>query len=418
MASGFNDTTGAGLLKRYYSPTFIANTIASKGSPLLALCKKVSGYGDSYNFPSIVSDIPSGSADFAKAQTVGQGNTIGIGSQFNVSYFEDHEVPSVQGSTLAKMKGTQGGWENAMKIAMDSSLRIAAHRLATAFFTQGWGELGTCVTGGAGSATMVVSPLSNIVYFYPGQNIQFAADIATSTFRAGGPLVVSGVNYSTGTITFTANTNSITSLTAGDFMFTDGDRQSSATAARLRPAGLPAWLLQTAAASNDSFFGVNRSVSSRLQGNFVDGTTESISDALIDMAQICTSVGNAEKLVAAINPQRYSDLSKSLQGQARFETVKGSGGAVGFASVVVNAYGIDVNVIADKYCPLNAGYMIDPTSVEVASVDGPAPHIDTTDGNQWLRQSSSDGVEARIVSYFTYAFKNTAACGVIKLPST
>jgi hypothetical protein len=420
MASGANPTTGAAFLKKFYSPDVVINTISKKESRLLNLVKHhTDGAGKSYSALTVVGDNPSGSATFSEAQERGQ-NAQSSGYQFEVEWCDDYQAPSVSKGQIARTRNQKGGWIPVLRHEIDSTLRYSAHRRSVALFTTGFGELAT-MTNAAGASTLITlgNPRTGAVdrsmafRFVKGMKLVYSATISANTLRAGQSSVVAKVDYSAGTINLDVNTNTVTGLAQNDIIFTKGDRQDSATPARLRPAGLPAWVPTTAPTST-LFFGVDRTENSFLYGWIIDGTSvgKSLSQCLVEAANLCSTVGNAERLVAVVSVDKFIELSAALEDK-QYTMITGRGGT-GYKALLVYADGIELPVISDKYCPNSEAYVLDPKAVDHPSM-GQAPHMDDEDGNAVLRQSADAGIEARTEAFECYAITNGAATAVIKL---
>jgi len=420
-----------------YSPDYVTNTFAKKESRVFNQVKrKTDGAGDSFNFMQEYSENPSGSADFTKAQAMGQA-AMTAAKQFSVPYYDEFSLFSVSGGFIARTKRKEGGWLPALKDQTDSSFRLAHHRKSVGFYTSGWGELGQVSSPGA-STTLTLTKKSHIYRFYQGQKLVLAEELNTTVLRNSGAVgTVSGVNYDAGTLTMAANvTTTWAAAATGDWIFTDGDRQDSATPAKLRMTGLGCapisdygtapttigsgfgWVPAAAPAASESFFGVDRSTNSYLYGRIINlvSTPMSLIAALTTGAQTASSIGNAETLLGVMSPTNFTALSNSMQGQARYTEMKGRGG-VSFKTIVVYADGIEMPIISDKYCPDEVIYGLDPSTIQYISC-GEAPALDDSDGNTILRQASDNGVEGRIVSYETLVHRNPASSFVILTGST
>lgn len=420
MASGANPTSGAAFLKKFYSPDVVINTISKKESRLLNLVKHhTDGAGKSYSLLTVVGDNPSGSASFAEAQERGQ-NAQSSGYQFEVDWYDDYQAPSVSKGQIARTRNNKGGWIPVLRHEIDSTLRYSAHRRSVALYTTGFGELATMTNAAAASPTITLgNPRTGAVdrsvafRFVKGMKLVFSASISANALRAGQSNVVAKVNYSAGTIDMDANTNAISGLAQNDIIFTKGDRQDSVTPARLRPAGLPAWIPTTAPTST-LFYGVDRTENSFLYGWIVDGTTtgKSLSQCLVEAANLCSTVGNADRLVAVMSVDKFIEFS-AAQEDKQYTMITGRGGT-GYKALLVYADGIELPVISDKYCLNSEAYVMDPKALDHPSM-GQAPHMDDEDGNAVLRQSSDAGIEARTEAFECFAVTNGAACSVIKL---
>ena len=419
-ASNLN-VTGSTFLKRFYTPKYTVNTIAAHSSRLLNLITfDPTGSGDDYTFMNEYADNPSGSVDFSEAQDRGQ-NAASSAVQFKVTWCDDFQVPSVANNIIAKTRNNAGAWLQQLKNEMDSSLRYSAHRRSVALFTTGYGELATVTNAiGAGFVITLGNPRTGAVdrstayRFVKGMKLVFSASISANALRAGQSAVVTKVDYSAGTITLDTALNAIAGLAQNDVIFTKGDRQDSATPARLRPAGLPAWVPTTAPTPGENYFGQDRTTSSFLYGWIIDGTATgfSLQQAITQAATQASTIGNAKRLVAVVSPARYQELAAS-QDNKQYTEITGRGG-FGYKTLLAYADGIEVPVIADKYCLDSELYVVDPKTIINASM-GEAPHVAEEDGNRMLRQSTSAGVEVRIEAFECFAFNNTAACAVVKL---
>lgn len=415
MATGFNSTTGAAFLQKMYRPGFIANSIAAKASRIWRLLKKnPNGSGSSYNWFTTVDEVPTGSADFSSAQGMASGNTATIGSQFEAAWSESNEPVRVSAKVIAQTRNNNAAWTSAIKFAMDSGLRVAAHRLSVALYTQGWGELGQLAS--VSSATFKFARASDIYRVFKGIKLVYADELNTTALRSATAQTILAVDYNTNLVTMSGNLSTPGGVNT-DWVFTLGDREDSATPSRLRPVGFDGYfpVQPVTDTTISTLYGVVRSSNTRLYGNYVDASTTSIQDGLIDAARLCSSIGNAEELVATISPADFSTLAKSMGSNIRYTDVAGKGN-LGFRTISVYADGVDVPVLSDKYCPDGTGWVGNPKEFEVASM-GPAPHIWSDDGSRILRISDDNGVEVRIVSWTVYAATNPAAWARVVFPS-
>jgi hypothetical protein len=421
MPSGATTATASNFIKRYYSPKMTVNTVSKVESRTLNLITHdTGGSGDDYNFLTMYGDNPSGSQDFLEAQTTGQ-NAMSGGAQFKVTWCNDFQVPSVGKDIIAKTKNKAGGWIPQLKNEMDSSLRYSAHRRSVALFTTGFGELATMTNAPAANGNVTLgNPRTgtadrSVAYrFVKGMTLVFSATISANALRAGQSAKILKVDYTAGTLVLDTNTNAITGLAQNDVIFTKGDRQDSATPSRLRPAGLPAWIPTTAPSAAENFFGQDRTTNSFLYGWIIDGTAtgKSIMGALVEAANYCSTVGHAEKLVAVLSVDKFIEISAGLDNK-QYTQITGRGG-VGYKTIVVYADGVELPVISEQYCTNSEGYVIAPSPATKHPSIGDAPHIDSEDGNQILRQSAAAGVEVRYEAFECFSVENCAACAVVK----
>jgi hypothetical protein len=434
MATGATTTQAAAFLKRMYSPKFVLNTIAKQESRGFNLAEhRTDGGGDSYNFPNMYGENPSGSALFSDAQERAQA-TGAVAAQFRTLWMPEYSLFTVSGALIAQSRNNAGAWMTHLKLQTDSALRMAMHRKSVAFYTSGWGELGRMSNAAAGNTTLTLSNKSHVYRFMVGMKLVFSSTLNTAALRAGTAIVV-GVDYNAGSLTLDANTNAISGLAQNDWIFTSGDRESSVTPTKRRMTGFggdpdnqagvmtttytgEGWLPSRAPAGGDSFFGVNRSNNSFLWGNLIDvGVTPmGLAQAVTQGLQTASSIGNGTKFAVLCSPANFTQLANSIQGQRQYTEVPGRGG-VSFKTILFFADGVEAPLISDKYCPDEMIYGVDRSGIEYVSC-GAAPSLDDNDGKTLIKQASDDGVEGRWNSYETLALRNQGACFQIRTRST
>ena len=209
-------------------------------------------------------------------------------------------------------------------------------------------------------------------------------------------------------ITTSAILSGITAIAAGDYIFTEGDRNA-------KISGLAAWLPFTAPTSGDSFFGVDRSVDvSRLAGLRFDASALSIEEGLVKGLTRCNREGGKPKVVMA-NYTDWGNLELALGSKVQYMMSQASGRAdIGFEGIQVKTNKGVSNVIADPFCPINYMYGLTMESWKLFSLKEPIRILDL-DGNKVLRDSTSDSVELRVGGYFQLGCDAPGHNVVIKL---
>ena len=172
----------------------------------------------------------------------------------------------------------------------------------------------------------------------------------------------------------------------------------------LKLAGFGAWIPAVAPASNDSFFGQNRSVNpSRLAGIRFNGSNETIEEALIDAAAAVamnrSTAGYPD--YAFMSFQSYAALIKTLGSRVQYVDVKHDEIDISFEGVqVITAYG-RITVLPDRNVPSQTCFLIAMKTWKLRTL-GRAPKIlvyGSYDSNQGLRVGTADAVEIRIGYY-------------------
>lgn len=387
-------------LKEYYTDEAVENMVY-KNNPFFALVPKAENFfGRNHPVPIITGNPQGRSATFTRAQTRGQ-VTNSLVEQFLMTRVKDYGVATIDNETLEASKNDMGAFLEAATVEIDGIINALTRSLATAQYRSGYGDIG--VIGSISSATITLATTEDITNFEVGMELDLSLTQAANVLKAYGTssngLIVTGVNRSTGVLTFGFNvtdaTNGIPTALAGDVIFVRGDRQNSATPARLKVAGLEAWIPYTSPSAT-AFFGVDRSVDpTRLAGIRYDGTAAPIEEALIDASTLLGREGGSPDHIF-LNFAKYASLEKALGAKVQYADLKV--GTVGFRAIRINGPTGDIKVVPDQNCPFSRAYILTLDVWKHRSL-GKAVRVIDTDGLQMLRQSGSDGVEVRYGYY-------------------
>lgn len=401
-----------------FDDTFTESTISQEMEPLMKrLTKDKKGKGDSFTFLNVFGDVACESPDFDEAQDVAK-TAKEDGAKGVMQWAWSYGVARVSNKQI--LQGQDGGgWLKTLEHKTISNLRHLTYRWGIHLFRQGWGELGKANTSGAASATMQFTDKSAIYGVFKGQRHVFSASINANLLRVGGALTVLSVDYGTNTITYTANTNTITNLTAGDYIFQSKSREDSATPTRLCPVGLPALIPNVAPATGDSLHGVDRSVApTQLAGHRVNATGISKTDALIRAVSLVANVGHGKNLVAICSIENMEDLSIQLESYKIQDLNKPGTANIGQDSIRLKFDGVTCELFSSFACLSSEIYVGDPDALELKSI-GIVPRVDDLDGNSALRMQSVNGIEVR--THATGNYRAVDACKwavIFNLPVT
>jgi hypothetical protein len=230
--------------------------------------------------------------------------------------------------------------------------------------------------------------------------------VSGGTIHTGTTKVV-GIDLTAGTITVedVAQINAATDLAPGDYIFPLGDYTASGEENKFMD-GLGTWGPDpTGITGGDDHKGVDRSVwkerllmlhagialqSTAGDGSFVRGIR-------LAAAKLQANEGSPD--VCFVHPDRWAQIESDLASQSRYEMMMGSDGRSGFDSIVINAGGGKINVVADTWCPPNTGYLLQRNTWELFSIDR-VPDFVSDDGNRLHRLENADEVEFRLGGYF------------------
>jgi hypothetical protein len=377
-------TSFAPALKQYYTKGFMQNLVY-KNNPMLALLPKYTDFvGANMPVPVIYGNPTGRSAGFATAQANKNNSNL---KGFTVTRSKDYSLASIDNETLEASQNDRGAFMKAVTVEVDGAIQAATRSLATALYRDGTGAIGrinATVTG----TTLTLATAQDIVNFEVGMKINFTGDLSAT--RAGGPLTINSVNRSAGSMVVSANLNTISGLTAADYIFVEGDLNQ-------KVKGLDAWLPSSVTAT--SFFGVDRTAdSTRLGGVRYDGSSQPIEEALVDSLSLLEREGGSPDY-CFMSFANLSNLKKALGSKVQYVDVDaGYEAKLSFKGVMIDGNKKPVICIGDQNCPAAVAYFIQMDSWGLYSL-GDAPRILDSDGNKMLREASSDAVEVRVGYY-------------------
>ena len=388
-------------LKEHYNDQRVINMVY-KNNPLLALIPKFEDFGGrNYRLPLIYGNPQGRSASFVRAQTRG-GLTASKIEDFVLTRVKNYSIATIDNETLEASKGNANAFMEAATIEIDGAINSISRDFAIDMYRSGFGDKG--VIGSISGATIVLATVDDVTNFEVGQELVSSTTQGSAALRALGSstngLIITGVNRSTGVLTFGYNvtdaTNGIPAAAAGDYIFVRGDREDSATPGRLKISGMESWVPSSTPAST-SFFSVDRTLDpTRLAGQRFDGTALPIEEALIDGATLAAREGGHPDH-CFMNYSKYASLEKALGSKVQYIDLKVDA-QVMFRSIIIQGPNGPIKIIPDQNCPAGRAFMLQLDTWKVYSL-GKMVRVLDTDGLQMLRQSSADGVEVRYGGY-------------------
>lgn len=391
-------------LKVYYTAQRVKLQAYQK-NPLLALLPKMEDFKGK-NMPlAIWYRTGQGvSATFSTAQT-----NAGVGGyeNFILTRVKGYGIGKLENEVMEASRGDKAAFLEAT-VEIDGIMHQVTRDLAIALYRKKDGVRGQNSATTAYNTTTNVLTLKNredVTNFEVGMKIVFAdasdLDSGTITLRAhpssGNAFQILSIDRSAGTFVIDADP---TSIAADDYIAREGDLTASSKA--LKIAGLQEWLPTTVASSGDDHFGVDRYKDrDRLAGLYVDGSSMSVEDALIEGGARLHEVGATPDL-CIMGPMKFARLVRELGSKVVHDIVKSPDMAkVGFSSVKVWTPAGVMDVVSDHNCPHDTAWMLTKSTWKLCTIGG-APRVITYgpgDGLRWLRVSDADEVEFRIGWY-------------------
>lgn len=350
------------------------------------------------------------SRSFSVAQTRSLVTGV-LPAAFILTRVKDYSITTVDNETLLASKSDKGAFLQAASTAMDGALQSLSNNLAVSLYRTSAGDRSTVDVEPTNSATTFELQLAS-----PEEVTNFEVNMLLVIYSAqsGGSqrscdgsqvdLPVVGIDRDNGILTIEGTYDGSGTIAAGDYIFCKGDRGVSIS-------GLASWI-PLVAPSATPFFGVDRTVDiTRLAGVRQDGRGKPIEQALQDLLSRVAREGGSPDMIF-MNYKEWNDLNLSLG--SKVQIVDLSVGKVGFRSLEIQGPKGAVKCVADQDCPAGLAYALTMKTFQLGSL-GKAVRINNIDGNTWLRQNDSDGIEIRMMGYCQLACKGPGYSGCVLL---
>lgn len=318
---------------------------------------------------------------------------------FVITRKSDYAFAQITNEAILASANDSGALLRGLKAEIDGAMYTATRSICTALFRNSGGARGQISSGSSvAGTTITLANISDVVNFEKGMVLNLSAADGTSGAKRTGTVTLTAVDRDAGTLTASANWNTITGAAVSDYIFQNGDIE--ATKSML--SGLGAWLPLTAPTGGDNFFGVDRSVDPvRLAGvRYSANAGGPIEETLTEAAWRVYREGGVPD-TCYLNPQDFSLLVRALATKVIYDRAKSFDESdIGFKSVQLMGPGGPINIIAEINCPKGYAYMLqlDTWSLETL---GSAPMIlgEAGDGLKMLRDTSTDSYVLRIGYY-------------------
>lgn len=332
-------------------------------------------------------------------------------ASFFVYVIQDYQLVTITNLLMEQTKSNAGAFVDAAKLQIDGGFRNITNNIAFELFGSGTATRGISTSASTQNGVVAggtVLPLSN-----PQSVVQFEVGmtLVASATDGGAPssdtVVITSVNRATGVISGTASASSLSSNWAigsgAAYLSVQGDLPAggaTSTGSYLALSGLAAWIPTSSPASNDNFWGVNRSADpTRLAGLRYDARQYTIEEGMTNALAFANREG-AKPDICIMDFASYAALVNSLGAKVQYVQVKHDEVEVAFDGIMFqSAYG-KITVLADRSCPPQTAYVLTMSTLKLRSL-GKVPHILTygMEGLEGLRVGNADALEIRIGYY-------------------
>src|SRR5512143_254629 len=395
-------------LQEYYIKD-VCESLYLKDTPAYVLCNKDKKFGGKpyLRVPMIGSMGGGKSTNFSAAQTRAIANSGSL-KEFQVPRAKTYAIARVDAELIRSTRGNMPAWIDAVKETTDFMYTQLYRDWEICFFREGYGDLGR--VGSSSTTTITLKEVTDIYNFMVGDELDLSAAVGASVSlktrgSSGNGLIVTGVDYDLGKLTFGYNvndaTNGIPTIANDDYIIASGDIGSatSTNSYRPKPTGVLGYAPDTAPTGADSFFGLNRSVSGLYYGRTVDASTGlTICEALVQAVGKCGALGGKD-FTAYLSFNRFASLLNELGTKVRYNDV--STANVSFRGVVVQTPRGDVTVLQSTGANDAHGWLVAMDDVGIASLDDPAQAADEI-GFEMFPVYNADQYELRLRAIGNY----------------
>lgn len=277
-----------------------------------------------------------------------------------------------------------------------------------AFWGDGAGNIGqvASVTGaGPVTAITLVSAL-DAIKFHLNQRLEFnpTRTGSSGTLRAT-VYNVTGINRVTGVITVTQASGAVDPV-ANDFVYTEGSYDAF-------PLGVPAFIPSADPGTGSvpaTLLGMTRTDDPVIKSGWRASWQGSIEETAKYLVSLMGAYFDRENVVMWVNRSNWFRLEQELTAQGRKILDQRATVVFGSPALLLLTPEGDIPVVADAYCPNDAFYLLDMSSIETHHLDN-LIHIVDDDGLSLIRQTADDGVEIRFRSWSENIIQRPFKCG-------
>lgn len=408
--------TAANILKEYYDSTDIVSFLV-EDSPTLGILPKRTDFGGG------IMPLP-----FMYAPTAGVATVMSSAQAAKADASEEkwdlttHDIFSLFSlDHKARQAASRGGakaFVDLVESRADAAMQAAKMLINRYIFGNGGGAIGTIESSTA--TTVTLTSRSALHCLYRNFQIQPATTDGTSGALINDIITITNVNRQTRTLT--ASSVNTTNYAANNSIFIRG---SFGNALR----GFAAWF-PTSAPSSTAFFGVDRTLDSRMYGTIrtttMLGDDSSLEEACISLTADCADAGGNPNYII-MNSRLLRVLVKQLGAKVCYERVPAQrydgeeDAVIGFQSVVLLGENGPVKILGDRNCPYGLLYALD-THNDNCGIISMGPMLDflkyEDDDNRFLRHASENAMEARLGGYLQFYARTPGLCGVANVAAS
>lgn len=374
-------------------PQRTIESLVTFGKPFLTDVKKADDLVGDYTYIPVETDHPQGlgatlggTTGIVSSSTVNH-ITSSRGIRWAITRVKGYAMLTVDGETMMAMRNDEGAFFRAREREVKNVLEQLGQQMEMFLWRDGSGSLGTLASDPGTGTTFTLAQTADAINFHEGMYVEAQANssgVPGGTARAGGPYLVTSVNYDTGAIEVSAAIDA--AVGSGDHLvrFANHAYTGSGTPAGIK--GVPAWI--PSADPTDTFFGQARTLYPQKLGGHRQSWLGSIEETVKKLDSKIRRVNQKPKTLW-LSYANFNRLEQEL-GARGYRMEDGGEGKFSRPTLVMASPGGPVAVKAGPYVPETGGWLLDMDTWCLHTL-GALPHIIEDDGNTALRVQSLSG---------------------------
>lgn len=373
--------------------------IGYQDHPFWAMVSKKTDFtGESYKIPIWYAANQGGSRTFSTALSGRKANQY---KAFSLTRAKDYTIGRIDIEALKASRNDPGAFLRLGRANIDGSIRALTNNLAVSLFRNQGGARGQAAS--LSTNVLTLTNVSDVVNFEVGMTLANSTTDGTSGSVGSGSTEIIAVDRRAGTLT---GSNNWTNFSAADYLFRAGDFGASV-------AGVQAWV-PASSPSATLFFGVDRTVDSRLYGQGHDGSNQDMIDAILDIDMKLYREG-ARCDLAFVNPADFNSVRKRLGADVIYDKASPKDMAsVSFNGIQITGMTGNLKLLSDNSVPVGYGLVTQMDSWEFACLELPGLQSNELTGEALRIAEDEDSVEYRCAYYGNLGNHAPAFSGTVK----
>lgn len=333
---------------------------------------------------------PNGSASYAKAQTNIAASNV---ARWFVERKEYHASHTIDSEAIFASRGKEAAFLSAKEKEVNEQLKSLSQQFAVHAWGSGTGVLGRTSTDpgtGSSAATITLTDPRDAAKLMIGMYLGACADATGGTVRTD-IYKVTRINRKTGVITMDRTTGSSNDWAANDYIFQDGNYDAVVN-------GVQAWIPSADPAT--TLLGMTRTDDPVMKAGWRGDDEGSIEESAL---ALCADMGQYFNDAASglwLSRYNWFRLERELESKNRKVVDSKASEYFGTPALVLLTPEGEVPVMADPFCPSDAGFLLDHSSWEIHHMEG-LPHVVVDDGLTAVRTGdTSPGIKIQFRAWW------------------